>query len=60
MKFEAAHWRVPSEAHAFDGWLEGSPPPPNNARPSLLTWRARAKLGPLVKKLGDSFATWSH
>ena len=23
----AAHWRVPSEARAFDGWLEGRPTP---------------------------------
>ena len=24
---ETAHWRIPSEARAFDGWLEGSPTP---------------------------------
>jgi hypothetical protein len=26
-KIEIAHWRVPSEERAFDGWLEGSPTP---------------------------------
>jgi len=28
---ETAHWRVPSEEHAFDGWLEGSPTPDERA-----------------------------
>jgi hypothetical protein len=28
---ETAHWRVPSEARAFDGWLEGSPTPDQRA-----------------------------
>jgi hypothetical protein len=28
---ETAHWRVPSEEHAFDGWLEGSPNPDERA-----------------------------
>ena len=25
--FETAHWRVPSEARAFEGWVEGGPTP---------------------------------
>jgi hypothetical protein len=28
---ETAHWRVPSDEHAFDGWLEGSPTPDERA-----------------------------
>jgi hypothetical protein len=26
-----SHWRVPTEAHAFDGWLEGVPTPDQRA-----------------------------
>jgi hypothetical protein len=31
MKFEIAHWRLPSQARAFDGWIEGSPTPEQRA-----------------------------
>ena len=28
---QTAHWRIPSEARAFEGWLEGSPKPEQRA-----------------------------
>ncbi len=31
MKFEIAHWRIPSEARAFDSWVEGTPTPDQRA-----------------------------
>ena len=30
-RLESAHWRIPSEARAFDGWLEGAPTPDQRA-----------------------------
>jgi hypothetical protein len=38
---ETAHWRVPSEARAFEGWLEGSPTP--DQRTALLAEVARER-----------------
>ena len=36
-----AHWRVPSEDRAFDGWLEGCPTP--DQRTAILTAVARER-----------------
>lgn len=38
---ETAHWRVPSKARAFDGWLEGSPTP--DQRTAILAAVARER-----------------
>jgi hypothetical protein len=49
MKFEAAHWRVPSEARAFDGWLEGSPTAEQRAAVLAEVARAREAWTPSEK-----------
>lgn len=61
MKLEFAHWRVPSEARAFDGWLEGSPTAEQHAAvlagvgcarkawtPSEAAWKQLRDLGSFI------------
>ena len=41
-----AHWRIPSEARAFDGWLEGSPTADQRAEKRLEVSRLRENWKP--------------
>lgn len=45
-RLETAHWRIPSKARAFDGWLEGAPTPDQRAAVLAEVARKRVSWAP--------------
>jgi hypothetical protein len=52
-RIATAHWRVPSEEHAFDGWLEGSPTPDERATILAEVRRKRGTWAPSKEAWGQ-------